>query len=117
MATTTLSKPVIKFIDVGTVANGATKSGNWTADDNYTIKHIFIKADGTAAIKSTATLRIDSYVITKDEALCSTFGTAANDALLFNIVFNKSSTFFYSIKNNEGADKDFTIELVMEKGA
>ena len=117
MATTELNAPVIKFIDVGTVSNGSTAEGSWTADDDYTIKHVFIKADGGATTKSTVTLRIDTYVITKDAALCNTFGTDARTALLLNVPFKKSSTFYYSIKNNEGADKDFTIELVMEKGA
>ena len=117
MATTELTNPVIKFIDVGTVTAGSTATDSWTADDDYTIRHIFVKADGSATTKSTATLRIDDYVITKDEALCNTFGTDARDALLLNLPFKKSSTFYYSIKNNEGADKDFTIELVMVKGA
>ncbi len=117
MATAELTNPVIKYIDVGTVTNGSTATGNWTADDDYTIRHIFIKAGGQATTTSTATLRIDDYVITKDEALCATFGTDARTALLLNIPFKKTATFYYSIKNTEGADKDFTIELVMVKGS
>ena len=117
MATTELTEPVIKFIDVGTVTAGSTATGSWTADDDYTIKHIFIKADGSATTKSTATLRINDYVITKDETYCNTFGTDARDALLLNLPFKKTSTFYYSLENAEGADKHFTIELVMVKGA
>ena len=115
MASKELVSPIIKFIDVGSVADGATETGSWTADEDYVIRHILIKADGEAPIKSTITMRIDDYVITKDKALCNTFGTNAENALLLNIPFRKSATFHYSLLNQEGAAKNFTIELVLEK--
>jgi len=117
MVSKELSKVVVKYIDVGSVSAGATASDKWTADKDYVIRHIFVKADGEAAVKSTITMRIDDYTITKDQALCNTFGTSARDALLLNIDFKKSATFYYSIKNNEGAAKNFSIELVMEEVA
>lgn len=117
MTSKELQNTVIKLIDLGSVSAGATQSGSWTADDNYTIRHILIKADGQVTTKSTATLRVDDYVITKDKALCNTFGTSARDALLLNIEFRRGSTFYYSIYNDEGAAKNFTIELVLEKSS
>ena len=114
MATKELVTPTIKLIEVGSVADGATAEDSWTADDDYVIRHILIKADGEATTKSTITMRIDDYVITKDRALCNTFGTDARTALLLNIPLKKSATFHYSIHNAEGAAKDFTIELVLE---
>jgi len=115
MTSKELVEPIIKFIDVGTVTAGSTKEDSWTSDDDYVIRHILIKADGAAPVKSTITMRIDEYVITKDKALCNTFGTSAENALLLNIPLRKSATFHYSIYNGEGADKSFTIELVLEK--
>lgn len=115
MATEKLQNFIIKYIDVGTVTAGATMEGHWVADDNYVIKHIFIRADGDTPTKSTATLRVDDYVITKDKAYAKTFGNDAMTALLMNIEFKKGSTFYYSIKNEEGASKSFSIELIMEK--
>jgi len=117
MTSKELVSPIIKFIDVGSVADGETKSDSWTADDDYVIRHILIKADGEVTTKSTITMRIDEYVITKDKALCNTFGTTANTALLLDIPFRKSATFHYSLVNQEGATKNFTIELILEKAS
>lgn len=117
MTSKELVSPIIKILELGSVAGGATKEGSWTADDDYVIRHIFIKADGSAPTKSTITMRIDDYVITKDKVLCNTFGTSARDALLLNIEFKKSATFHYSLLNQEGAAKNFTIELVLEKAS
>jgi len=115
MTSKELVSPIVKILELGSVADGATKDGYWTADDDYIIRHILIKADGEAPVKSTITMRIDDYVITKDKALCNTFGTNAENALLLNIPFRKSATFHYSLLNQEGAAKNFTIELVLEK--
>lgn len=117
MTSKELVSPIIKILELGSVADGATKEGSWTADDDYVIRHIIIKADGQATTKSTITFRIDDYVITKDRALCNTFGTSARDALLLNIPFKKSATFHYSLLNQEGAAKNFTVELVLEKAS
>ena len=115
MTSKELVEPIIKLIDLGSVADGETKAESWTADDDYVIRHILIKADGEATTKSTITMRVDTYVITKDTALCNSFGTNAENALLLNIPFKKSATFHYSLVNQEGATKNFTIELVLEK--
>jgi hypothetical protein len=115
MTSKELVSPIVKIIEFGTITAGGTVEKSWTADDDYVIRHILIYADGQAPTKSTVTMRIDNYVITKDKALCRTFGTNAEDALLLNIPFGRSSTFYASIKNNEGADKEFIVELVLEK--
>lgn len=115
MTSKELVNPVIKIFDLGSVADGASFSGEWTADDDYVIRHIFIKADGGATTKSTITIRIDNVPITKDKALCNTFGTNAENGLLLNITFKKDSKIDFSGVNNEGAAANFTVELVMEK--
>jgi len=115
MTSKELKNPVIKIFEHAGVADGATFSKEWDADYDYVIRHIFIKADGAATTKSTITIRIDGQPITRDKALCNTFGTNAENALLLNIPLNKGHKFDYEGTNNEGAAKDFTIELVMEK--
>jgi len=115
MTSKELSNPIIKFFQNTGVADGSSFDGEWDSDDEYVIRHILIKADGAAPTKSTITIRIDEEPITKDKALCNTFGTNAENALLLNIPLGKGRKFSYEGVNNEGAAKDFTVELVMEK--
>ncbi len=115
MTSKELSNPIIKIFENTGIADGGKFSDEWESDDNYIIRHIFIKADGAKTTKSTITIRIRNEAITRDKALCNTFGTNAEDALLLNIRLNRSDTFEYEGVNKEGATKDFTVELVMEK--
>ncbi len=115
MASKELSNPIIKYFENASIADGSSFKGEWSSDDEYVIRHILIKADGAATTKSTITIRIDGDPITKDKALCNTFGTNAENALLLNVPLGKGRKFDYEGVNKEGAAKDFTIELVMEK--
>jgi len=117
MTSKELSNPIIKYFENSGVANGGNFSGEWTADEDYVIRHILIKADGSAPTKSTITVRIDGEPITRDKALCNTFGSNANNALLLNIPLGKNRKFEYEGTNSEGATKTFTVELVLEKAA
>jgi len=106
---------VIKyFINTG-IAAGASFSGEWDTDIDYVLRHIFVKADGVAATKSTITIRIDNVPLTKDRSLCNAWGTNAEDAILLGIRMPKGTKIDYEGTNNEGATKDFTVELIMEK--
>jgi len=115
MTSVELKNPVIKYFENADVADGATFSGEWDADDNYVIRHIFINAGGSPPTLSTITIRIDGTPITKDKALCKSFGQNADNALLFNIELGKDRKFEYEGVNHEGATKTFTVELVLEK--
>ena len=115
MASKELKRPVVKYLEDTGVADGGTFSGEWTFDDDYNLRHIFIKADGAAPTKSTVTVRIDGDVITKDKCLANTFGTNAENALLLNYPVKKSQKIKIEGTNNEGATKDFTMELVLER--
>jgi len=114
MTSKELSNVYIKIIGPKTLADGSMDDFTWEFDNDYVLRHIFIKADGEAPVKSTVTISIDENTITKDKALCNTFGTNANNALLLNIPVRRSQHFKASIKNLEGAQKDFTVELVLE---
>ena len=115
MASQMFKNIVIKYFEESSVSAGGTFSGEWDADENYKIRHIFINADGAAPTQSTITIWVDNVPITKAEALCKSFGQNAENALLLDIDLSKNKKFKYSGTNNEGAAKTFTIELVMEK--
>ena len=115
MTSKELVEPVIKIFELGSIAAGGSGSAEWDSDDDYVIRHILIKADGGATTQSTCTIAIDDKTYTKDKALCNTFGTNAQDALLLNIKLAKNKKFKISVTNNEGAAKTFTVELVLEK--
>ncbi len=117
MTSKELSNVIIKYFENAGIADGGKFSGEWDSDDDYVIRHILIKADGAAPTKSTITIRIDGDPITRDKALCNTFGTNAENALLLNIPLGKGRKFEYEGTNSEGATKTFTVELVLEKTA
>jgi len=106
---------IIKYFINAGIAAAASFSGEWDTDADYVLRHIFVKADGVAATKSTVTIRIDNRPLTKDKALCNIFGSNAEDAILLGIRMPKGTKIDYEGTNNEGATKDFTVELIMEK--
>ena len=107
--------PVIKIFELGTITAGSTFSGEWDTDDSYVLKYVFVKADGAKTTKSTMTFLINNVPLTKDKCLCNTFGSNPEDALLLNISLAKGVHLEFEGVNNEGADKSFTVELVMER--
>ena len=110
-----IKNAVIKYFEHAGIADGGAFSNEWKVDDDYVLRYIFIKADGAKTTKSTITLRINNNPITKAKALCNTFGTNAEDALLLNIPLSKGDTVDWEGTNAEGATKTFTIEFVLEK--
>ena len=106
---------IIKMLFYGTVTAGSSFSATWDTDDSYRLKYIFIKADGARTTKSTITIRVNGVPITKDKALCNTFGTNPEDAIELNIDLPKDSRVEVEGVNDEGADKLITVELVLEK--
>jgi len=95
-----------KQIEVGSIAAGNTKTGNWTADDDYIIHKIYIK-EYTATEVGTrflnVTLRVDNYVFTKDEVRAEIFDGYYGQVPELNIEFSKGKTFYYSITNEHGS--------------
>jgi len=106
---------VIKYFINAGIPAGAPFSNEWDTDADYVLRHIFVKADGVAATKSTITIRINNVPLTMDRSLCNVWGTNAENAILLNISLAKGTKIDYGGTNNEGATKDFTVELIMEK--
>jgi len=96
-----------KYIDLGTITAGSTVSNSWSADDDYKIKRIFVvETTGTkVGVRFlTATLRIDSYVFTKDKVNLDLFEGKSNQVPVLDFPFTKGKTFYYSVTNNHGTD-------------
>ena len=107
---------IIKHFDNDSIADSGTFSGSWTADADYTIKYFFVKRkDGAAFTESTITVRIDNVPMTKDVALCSTFGTDILNGLPVNWDLPKDSKIEYSGTNSEGSTVSIAVELVLER--
>ena len=107
--------PVIKYFEHSSIADSGSFSQEWDTDDEYVLRHIFIKADGARTTKSTITVWVGNMPLTKDKCLCNTFGTNPEDALLFNMRIAKGVKIKYEGVNKEGATKDFTVELVFDR--
>jgi len=106
---------VIKHFTHSSIADGGTFSNTWDADDNYILRFIFINFDGALGTKSTITIRINNVPLTKDNALCRSFGNTVENALPLEIDFRKDSKFEYQGVNHEGATKQIDVELVLER--
>ena len=109
----------LKQIEVGSISSGATASGNWTADDSYTIKKVFIKEVTESAVGLqflNCTLRVDNYTFTKDEVRAILLSGWQNQVPELNITFGKGQTFYYSITNEHSSSAiEPVIILELEK--
>jgi len=92
------------------VADGTTVSESWVADEDYTIKRIFIRRkDGYALHKSTIYFKIKDRVYTRELVAV---GVLAEDALVtpvLDIPFAKDEKLDYTFKNLEGTTIDIFI--------
>jgi len=108
-----------KQIEVGSIAAGNTASGSWTADDDYTIKKVFVKEVTETAVGLqflNCTLRVDNYTFTKDEVRAILLSGWQNQVPELNIPFGKGQTFYYSITNEHSASAiEPVIILELEK--
>jgi len=107
---------VFKTIDVGSIAAGGSKSGEWTADDEYILKRIYAIEVTESAVGLQfldATLRIDNDVLTKDSVRLSLFEGYTNQVPEIDRKFGKGKTFYYSIENKHSSSS-ISVVLVLE---
>jgi len=108
-------KLFIKHFDHDGVAVGGTFEQEWKSDGNYIIKYILIKRkDGAEFTASDITIRIQNIPITKDHALCHTFGRRIDYALPINEELRETWVIDYAGTNREGAAVDLVVELILE---
>jgi len=108
-------KLFIKHFDHDDVADGGTFEQEWASDGNYITKYILIKRkDGASLTASDITIRIQNIPLTKDHALCNTFGTDIMNALLINEELKKTWVIDYAGTNREGVKISLVVELILD---
>jgi len=106
----------IRYIEVTGVADGSPFSGEWTADDDYIIKRIFIRrSDGGSWTKSTITIKIDEVASTKTKSSVAIWGSDVLNALVIDYDFPKDRVFKFEGVNQEGLTIDVRVELELWK--
>lgn len=109
------TKLKIKHFDDDAVVDAAKFSDEWTADADYKIKAILVKRkDGVGWTDSDITIRIDADPLTRDHALCSTFGSDHLDHWPLDEDLKKNVKFEYEGYNREGATLSIVVELILE---
>ena len=92
-----------KTFEHDNIASGATVSGSWVAEENYTIKRIhIIRKDGASITRSTFYFKIGDRVFTREFAPASIFGEDIEISPELNISFAKSEKLDYIFRNLEG---------------
>jgi len=101
-----------KTIDVGSVAAGATFSGEWISDADYLIKRVyFVDKTGTPLYNVPITARIAEDVWTKDIAPAIIFGPDKLLAPEIDKPITKGEKFEFSGENLTGAAIDLFVVL------
>jgi hypothetical protein len=93
-----------KTFEYDGIAAGDTRTGTWTAEENLTIRRVYIvEKAGTALRKSTFYLKISDRVYTREVMPCSVLGENVQVTPEVNIPFKKAETLSFTLKNNETA--------------
>ena len=101
-----MGKIFFKQFELGSIAAGGTKEGDWTADRNYILHKIFVKEYTATEIGTrflNCTFRIDDYVFTLDKVRGEIFDGYTNQVPELGIDLAKDKTFYYSVKNEHGS--------------
>jgi len=99
-----------KTFESGDLADGATYSDSWTADEDYTIKRIHVmRKDGAGITKSTIYIKIGPRVFTREIAPAAVFGPDVEVTTIVDIPFTKGEKLDFTLKNLEGVTIAFFI--------
>jgi len=99
-----------KTFESGSIADGATYSDSWTADEDYIIKRVHImRTDGAGITKSTFYFKIGPRVFTREIAPAAVFGPDVEVTTVVDIPFTKGEKLDFTFKNLEGATLEFYI--------
>ena len=107
-----------KHFSVASLADGATWSDSWVADENLIIKRIHLqRGDGAGFTKSTFYFKIAGDVYTREVVPASVLGPDCEVSPELNIKFNKGNKLDFTFKNQEGTTVDvlLTFECWVEE--
>jgi len=106
---------VVKRFSHTGIADGSTFEEEWTADLDYTLRHILVKrTDGKGFTKTDITIRINEVPLTRPSCLVNTLGTDKLNALDWAEDLPKTAKIDYSGTNREGVTIDISVELVLD---
>ncbi len=98
------------------LASGSSFSNEWTADDNYRIKRIYLlRQDGSAFTASTFSLTIANVPYTHDSVPAAVLGRNRETTPEVNIDFRKGEKLEFTLTNNEGSAIDVFVVFEYER--
>jgi len=99
-----------KTYEKAAVADGGTYEDTWRADENLKIKRVHvIEKGGTVLRKSTLYLKVKERVHTHAVVPCNVLGEDMSKSPVLDFALNDGETLAFTLKNGEGASKDFFI--------
>jgi len=100
------------------IADGKKFEKDFTADVAYIVRGILIKrTDGAGFTASDVTIRIAGDPLTRDKALCNTFGTDRLNYWPLEEDLPAKEKVEWAGYNREGKTLDIVVELMLEKKA
>jgi len=92
-----------KYFEKDAIADGATYSDEWTAEEEYIIKRVHVaNKDGSSFTDSTLYLKISELVYTRPVVPAVNLGPDVLTSPELNIKFTKGAKLEFTFKNLEG---------------
>ncbi|MCD6590270.1 hypothetical protein J7K74_03765 [Candidatus Woesearchaeota archaeon] len=96
-----------------TISAGAKWENNWTADEDYIIKRIYIvDQEGKDLYNIVCTFQIEQFVFTKDKIPAALLGATKLTSLELDLDLKKDHVFKWAITNNDSVSR--TLYLILE---
>ena len=109
-------KKKFKTFSTTGLAAGGTFSDEWTADDDYRIKRIYLlRQDGSAFTASTFYLAIAGEPMTHDSVPAAVLGPDKEVTPELNLEFRNGQKLEFTLTNGEGASIDIFVVFEYEK--
>jgi hypothetical protein len=106
----------LKSYNTGSISSGSSYTLQFTADEDYHVKHLFFSDRNKTSLSATQ-VWVEfgvGNVITKDFASASVFGNSPLNALDVDVTIPKGSVITVKVTNNEGTaiNVDIMFEIV-----
>jgi len=101
-------------LNTGTVTTGSTVTVDFKAEIEYTLKSIKVTERAAASINNTqVACDIDGVPVTRPDSPAKIFDPALATLEVIDMALPKGSTITFKVTNNEGADRNYDITLVL----
>jgi len=100
----------IRTFEKDALADGATYSNSWVADEDYVIKRVMLaRKDGASLTASTFYFKIGARVFTREIAPALYFGPDVEITPVLDIPFAKGEKLDFTFLNKEGVSIDIFV--------